>query len=176
MATQVGHMLRTKLSHVNEGGVAAGSQSNCWQKKYVLEIDSPGLGALDSLYLVDAKSCCPTQCGATRWDLAKDGATRQQDSCKCVIRHSFCEIKKTCGERQNSTHKTKLFWYWARWKMFAIESFSWAQIIVKGHKVLRTYSLEWTSVIRFVFKYVSFKARMRSLKKFHIWANILLHS
>jgi len=45
---QVGHMLRTKLSHVNEGGVAA------------------GLGALDSLYLVDAKSCCPTQCGATR--------------------------------------------------------------------------------------------------------------
>ena len=27
MATQVGHMLRTKLSHVNEGGVAAGSQS-----------------------------------------------------------------------------------------------------------------------------------------------------
>ena len=23
-ATQVGHMLRTKLSHVNEGGVAAG--------------------------------------------------------------------------------------------------------------------------------------------------------
>jgi len=45
---QVGHMLRTKLSHVNEGGVAA------------------GLGALDSLYLVDAKSCCPRQCGATR--------------------------------------------------------------------------------------------------------------
>merc|ERR1712179_583909 len=45
---QVGHMLRTKLSHVNEGGVAA------------------GLGALDSLYLVDAKSCCPQQCGATR--------------------------------------------------------------------------------------------------------------
>ena len=25
-ATQVGHMLRTKLSHVNEGGVAAGIQ------------------------------------------------------------------------------------------------------------------------------------------------------
>ena len=34
----VGHMLRTKLSHVNEGGVAA------------------GLGALDSVYLVDG--CC----------------------------------------------------------------------------------------------------------------------
>jgi len=42
---QVGHMLRTKLSHVNEGGVAA------------------GLGALDSVYLVDAKSCCPQECG-----------------------------------------------------------------------------------------------------------------
>ncbi|XP_023333170.1 glutathione synthetase isoform X2 [Eurytemora carolleeae] len=37
---QVGHMLRTKLSHVNEGGVAA------------------GLGALDSVYLVDASRCC----------------------------------------------------------------------------------------------------------------------
>ena len=37
---QVGHMLRTKLSYVNEGGVAA------------------GLGALDSVYLVDADSCC----------------------------------------------------------------------------------------------------------------------
>jgi len=40
---QVGHMLRTKLSHVDEGGVAA------------------GLGALDSLYLVDSKRCCPTE-------------------------------------------------------------------------------------------------------------------
>lgn len=38
---QVGHMLRTKLSHVDEGGVSA------------------GLGALDSLYLVDEGSCCP---------------------------------------------------------------------------------------------------------------------
>ena len=37
---QVGHMLRTKLSNVNEGGVAA------------------GLGALDSIYLVPAESCC----------------------------------------------------------------------------------------------------------------------
>jgi len=37
---QTGHMLRTKLSYVNEGGVAA------------------GLGALDSVYLVDADSCC----------------------------------------------------------------------------------------------------------------------
>jgi len=37
---QVGHMLRTKLSHVNEGGVAA------------------GLGALDSVFLVDATRCC----------------------------------------------------------------------------------------------------------------------
>jgi glutathione synthetase len=37
---QVGHMLRTKLSHVNEGGVAA------------------GLGALDSVYLVDTDRCC----------------------------------------------------------------------------------------------------------------------
>jgi len=37
---QVGHMLRTKLSHVDEGGVAA------------------GLGALDSVFLRDAKSCC----------------------------------------------------------------------------------------------------------------------
>jgi len=36
----VGHMLRTKLSHVNEGGVAA------------------GLGALDSVFLVDAERCC----------------------------------------------------------------------------------------------------------------------
>jgi len=35
-----GHMLRTKLSHVNEGGVAA------------------GLGALDSVYLVDEERCC----------------------------------------------------------------------------------------------------------------------
>jgi hypothetical protein len=33
-------MLRTKLSHVNEGGVAA------------------GLGALDSVYLVDKERCC----------------------------------------------------------------------------------------------------------------------
>ncbi|KAF4524344.1 hypothetical protein B566_EDAN015897 [Ephemera danica] len=37
---QVGHMLRTKLSTVNEGGVAA------------------GLGALDSPYLVDLDNCC----------------------------------------------------------------------------------------------------------------------
>jgi len=36
----VGQMLRTKLSHVDEGGVAA------------------GLGALDSVYLVDAGRCC----------------------------------------------------------------------------------------------------------------------
>ena len=36
----VGHCLRTKLSHVNEGGVAA------------------GLGALDSPFLVDSKKCC----------------------------------------------------------------------------------------------------------------------
>jgi len=35
-----GQMLRTKLSHVDEGGVAA------------------GLGALDSVYLVDAGKCC----------------------------------------------------------------------------------------------------------------------
>ena len=169
MATQVGHMLRTKLSHVNEGGVAAGGQPiQLLTKNYVL--DSPGLGALDSLYLVDAKSCCPTQCGATRWDLAQDGATKQQDSCK---RHSFCEIKKTCGERRNPTHETKLFWYWAKWKMLAIESFSWARIVVKGHKVFRA---EHRRVINFVFKYVSFKARMFSLKKFHIGAKILLHS
>ena len=37
---QVGHMLRTKLSHVNEGGVAA------------------GLGALDSVILVNQEACC----------------------------------------------------------------------------------------------------------------------
>ncbi len=37
-------MLRTKLSDVNEGGVAA------------------GLGALDSVFLVDAESCCPDGC------------------------------------------------------------------------------------------------------------------
>ncbi|XP_065334799.1 glutathione synthetase-like isoform X2 [Cloeon dipterum] len=37
---QVGHMLRTKLSTADEGGVAA------------------GLGALDSPYLVDLSSCC----------------------------------------------------------------------------------------------------------------------
>jgi len=41
---EVGHMLRTKLSHVNEGGVAA------------------GLGALDSVYLVDKESCCQGLC------------------------------------------------------------------------------------------------------------------
>ena len=41
---QVGHMLRTKLSYVNEGGVAA------------------GLGALDSVYLVGAESCCVEKC------------------------------------------------------------------------------------------------------------------
>ena len=41
---QVGHMLRTKLSHVDEGGVAA------------------GLGALDSVYLIEAKGCCKTPC------------------------------------------------------------------------------------------------------------------
>lgn len=37
---QAGHMLRTKLSTVDEGGVAA------------------GLGALDSVYLVDEERCC----------------------------------------------------------------------------------------------------------------------
>ena len=37
---QTGWMLRTKLSHVDEGGVAA------------------GLGALDSILLVDAEGCC----------------------------------------------------------------------------------------------------------------------
>lgn len=45
---QVGHMLRTKLSHVNEGGVAA------------------GLGALDSVILVDVHTneerCCKPVC------------------------------------------------------------------------------------------------------------------
>jgi len=41
---QVGHMLRTKMSHVNEGGVAA------------------GLGALDSVFLVDATRCCNKKC------------------------------------------------------------------------------------------------------------------
>merc|ERR1719491_853832 len=41
---EVGHMLRTKLSLVNEGGVAA------------------GLGALDSVYLVDKESCCQGLC------------------------------------------------------------------------------------------------------------------
>lgn len=40
----VGHMLRTKLSHVNEGGVAA------------------GLGALDSVFLVDG--CCNNNVGS----------------------------------------------------------------------------------------------------------------
>ena len=40
----VGHMLRTKLSHVNEGGVAA------------------GLGALDSVYLIDLERCCDDSC------------------------------------------------------------------------------------------------------------------
>ena len=37
---QVGHMLRTKFSDANEGGVAA------------------GLGALDSLFLLDVDRCC----------------------------------------------------------------------------------------------------------------------
>ena len=37
-------MLRTKLSDANEGGVAA------------------GLGALDSVYLVDVKGCCKNPC------------------------------------------------------------------------------------------------------------------
>ena len=41
---QVGHMLRTKLSNVNEGGVAA------------------GLGALDSVFLVDIERCCSDVC------------------------------------------------------------------------------------------------------------------
>ena len=41
---QVGHMLRTKLSDANEGGVAA------------------GLGALDSVLLVDVESCCQNPC------------------------------------------------------------------------------------------------------------------
>ena len=40
-----GHMLRTKLSDVNEGGVAA------------------GLGALDSLFLTDLEKCCEDPCG-----------------------------------------------------------------------------------------------------------------
>ena len=38
-------MLRTKLSHVDEGGVAA------------------GLGALDSVLLVDAEGCCADEEG-----------------------------------------------------------------------------------------------------------------
>jgi len=50
---QVGHMLRTKLSHVNEGGVAA------------------GLGALDSVYLVDHESCCRTMEPTTFDDCCK---------------------------------------------------------------------------------------------------------
>ena len=37
---QVGHMLRTKLSDADEGGVAAGS------------------GALDSVFLLDVDRCC----------------------------------------------------------------------------------------------------------------------
>ena len=41
---QVGHMLRTKLSHVNEGGVAA------------------GLGALDSVILIDSEPQPQTDC------------------------------------------------------------------------------------------------------------------
>ena len=41
---QVGHMLRTKLSDANEGGVAA------------------GLGALDSVFLVDVNRCCENPC------------------------------------------------------------------------------------------------------------------
>ena len=44
-------MLRTKLSHVNEGGVAA------------------GLGALDSVILIDQERCCnhsgPSDCLTT---------------------------------------------------------------------------------------------------------------
>ena len=40
---QVGQMLRTKLSTVDEGGVAA------------------GLGALDSVFLIEAKGCCKTE-------------------------------------------------------------------------------------------------------------------
>ena len=42
---QTGWMLRTKLSHVDEGGVAA------------------GLGALDSVLLVDAEGCCADEEG-----------------------------------------------------------------------------------------------------------------
>ena len=41
-------MLRTKLSDVNEGGVAA------------------GLGALDSLFLVDVDKCCKSDCAAEK--------------------------------------------------------------------------------------------------------------
>ena len=46
-------MLRTKLSHVNEGGVAA------------------GLGVLDSVYLVDGESCCKGLCTDVT-DVSKD--------------------------------------------------------------------------------------------------------
>ena len=92
---QVGHMLRTKLSHVNEGGVAAGhsprynrklnfnsirleEQSKiqpktkmkltlagraAWFTIRLPDSSTPGLGALDSVYLVDARSCCPRECG-----------------------------------------------------------------------------------------------------------------
>lgn len=54
---QVGHMLRTKLSDVNEGGVAA------------------GLGALDSVILVDVNKCCvePGNCEAKDCCNNKDG-------------------------------------------------------------------------------------------------------
>lgn len=56
---QVGHMLRTKLSHVNEGGVAA------------------GLGALDSVFLVDMEKCCEGPCT----DL--DGCCQKQREKNC---------------------------------------------------------------------------------------------
>ena len=45
---QVGHMLRTKLSEANEGGVAAGS------------------GALDSVFLLDVDRCCEIEAETRR--------------------------------------------------------------------------------------------------------------
>ena len=52
--SKVGHMLRTKLSHVDEGGVAA------------------GLGALDSVYLVDVDRCCTEGCDPVDLDKEED--------------------------------------------------------------------------------------------------------
>ena len=57
-------MLRTKLSHVDEGGVAA------------------GLGALDSVFLVDVDACCEDKCDPVNTTTV-DPSGKQTGETKC---------------------------------------------------------------------------------------------